>query len=99
MFGVSANKSIPGVEGTIDISWATSVLKTVVADSDFPMASGLEEEQAAKSATGVDESGDFGTDVRDQGDMEQGDMDQGDMDHGDMDQGDMDYEAGEWDIS
>lgn len=70
MFGVSANKAIPGVDGSVELSWATSAPKAVVADSDFPMASGLEEEQAAKAVTEVDESGGFDTDVRDQGDMD-----------------------------
>ncbi|KAI0132853.1 hypothetical protein BJ170DRAFT_263748 [Xylariales sp. AK1849] len=71
MFGVSANKTIPGVEGTVELTWTTSAPKTVGADSDLHMASGLEEEHSAKAPTEVEESSGFGgTDVRDQGDMD-----------------------------
>lgn len=49
MFGVSAQKAIPGVEGEVELSWTASAPKTVGADSDFPMASGLEDEQINKT--------------------------------------------------
>jgi hypothetical protein len=69
MFGVSANKTIPDVDGIVELTWATSAPKPVEAESDFPMASVLEDEQAAK-ATEVEESSGFGVDARDQGDMD-----------------------------
>jgi hypothetical protein len=51
MFGVSAQKSIPGIEGELELSWATAVPKSLAADSDFAIASagGLEEEQGSKA--------------------------------------------------
>lgn len=82
-FGVSANKTIPSVEGTVELSWASSAPKAAGADSDIPMASGLDEEQAANKATDeVDGAESFG------GDGEEA-----------RDQGDMDYEGGDWDIA
>lgn len=71
MFGVSASKSIPDVDGQVELSWATSAPKAVGADNDHLMASGLEEEHAAKVAE-ADESNTFGggDDARDQGDMD-----------------------------
>lgn len=82
-FGVSANKKIPSVEGTVELSWASSAPKAAGADSDIPMASGLEDEQAAnKAADEADDAESFG------GGAEEA-----------RDQGDMDYEGGDWDIS
>ncbi|KAI1854108.1 hypothetical protein JX266_001249 [Neoarthrinium moseri] len=70
MFGVSANKTIPGVDGTVELTWANSAPRTAGADSDFPMSSGLEDEQAAKTANDVEETNAFGRPDRDQGDMD-----------------------------
>lgn len=82
-FGVSANKKIPLVEGTVELSWASSAPKAAGADRDIPMASGLEDEQTAnRAADEADDAESFG------GGEEEA-----------RDQGDMDYEGGDWDIA
>ncbi|KAK6079643.1 ccch zinc finger and rrm domain-containing protein [Seiridium cupressi] len=60
MFGVSAQKSIPGVDDKVELAWATSAPKAVGADSDFPTAGGLEEEQSIKPDQDVEENNGFG---------------------------------------
>lgn len=71
------------MEGTVELSWASSAPKAAGADSDIPMASGPEDEQAAdKAADGADDAGSFGEGMEEA-----------------QDQGDMDYEGGDWDIS
>ncbi|KAH8681057.1 hypothetical protein BX600DRAFT_504797 [Xylariales sp. PMI_506] len=73
MFGVSTNNSIPGVDGTVELSWSNSLPKTANADADTSTANNGEDEQASKQAAEeeVEESGGFDTaDVGDQGDMD-----------------------------
>ncbi|ORY65129.1 uncharacterized protein BCR38DRAFT_368143 [Pseudomassariella vexata] len=84
MFGASANKTIPGVEGMLELTWTMSAPKTAGADSDLPVASGIDEEQSKAPNVDADENASFSA-VADIGDA--------------GDQGDMDYEGGEWDIS
>ncbi|KAK7956427.1 uncharacterized protein PG986_005649 [Apiospora aurea] len=70
--GVSANKNIPQVDGTVDLAWATSAPKAAAAaaaDGDVAMASGIEEDQSMKPAAEIDDNSGFG-DARDQGDMD-----------------------------
>ncbi|KAI1081672.1 hypothetical protein F5B20DRAFT_52004 [Whalleya microplaca] len=90
MFGVSANNTIPGLDDKIEPTWATSAPQSeanATATDDLHMASGLEDEQAAKAKDGIAENGTVA-------DLEEGEV--GDA-HA-RDQGDMDYEAGEWDM-
>ncbi|KAK8080319.1 hypothetical protein PG997_008137 [Apiospora hydei] len=70
--GVSANKNIPQVDGSVDLAWATSAPKAAAAaaaDGDVAMASGIEEDQSMKPAAEIDDNSGFG-DPRDQGDMD-----------------------------
>ncbi|KAK7927374.1 hypothetical protein PG985_004372 [Apiospora marii] len=81
--GVTANKNIPQVDGTVELSWATSAPKASAADGDVAMANEMDDDQPATKPTAEnDDAGGFGGAVEDQGD-----------------QGDMDYEAGDWDLS
>ncbi|CAJ2514084.1 Uu.00g022030.m01.CDS01 [Anthostomella pinea] len=89
MFGISAHDSIPGVGEKVEPAWPTSAPDsetTTTADGDFLMASGLEDEQAARKASIAGSSATAG--------LEEGEA------RDTMDHGDMDYEAGEdWGIS
>ena len=63
MFGVSANKSIPGVDGTVELSWSNLSPKVADTDGDLSAtnnANNVEDEQTSKQAVEVEESGGFG---------------------------------------
>ncbi|KAI8630669.1 hypothetical protein F5Y19DRAFT_428573 [Xylariaceae sp. FL1651] len=87
MFGVSANNSIPGIEGKTEPTWVKTAPETpkAAANGDVPMASTLEDDQTTKEKT---DTGDGDAN----GGLEEGEISNTD----DHDQGDMDYEAGEW---
>ena len=48
MFGVSGQKTIPGVEGEVELSWASSAPKNAKADTDLSGAQGEEDMGAAQ---------------------------------------------------
>ncbi|KAH6659296.1 hypothetical protein BKA67DRAFT_10157 [Truncatella angustata] len=77
-FGVSGQKTIPGVEGEVELSWATSAPKTARADNDFPTVSGPEEDQAVQTGQdeqGYNQLGHMGRSNQDDMDYEGGDWD------------------------
>ncbi|KAI1339469.1 hypothetical protein F5Y15DRAFT_382653 [Xylariaceae sp. FL0016] len=92
MFGVSANNSIPGVEGKVEASWTTSAPESgpsTAADGDAFMVSGLEDEQSGRDKATIGGNGATG-------ELEEGEVGSA---H-DVDQRDMDYEdVGDWDIA
>ncbi|KAI0841361.1 hypothetical protein F5Y06DRAFT_261370 [Hypoxylon sp. FL0890] len=92
MFGVSANKAIPGLDDKVEIAWKTSAPRSETkanADGDVSVTSGTETEQVARDKTVAEgSSGKAG--------LEEGEIDDAHA----HDQHDMDYETGEdWGMS